>query len=60
MKTVTSSPSAPRCPAALARAERAKKRWPTFGKLTGYLASLRKHGEPLPETEVASVEVQAA
>jgi predicted RNase H-like HicB family nuclease len=28
--------------------------------ITGYLASLRKHGEPLPETEVTSVEVKVA
>ena len=28
--------------------------------IEGYLASLRKHGEPLPSTEVASVEVKVA
>lgn len=28
--------------------------------ITGYLASLRKHGEPLPQTEVTAVEVKVA
>jgi predicted RNase H-like HicB family nuclease len=28
--------------------------------IEGYLASLRKHGEPLPSTEVTSVEVKVA
>jgi len=28
--------------------------------IQGYLASLRKHGEALPSTEVASVEVKVA
>ena len=28
--------------------------------IEGYLASLRKHGDPLPSTEVASVEVKIA
>ncbi len=28
--------------------------------ITGYLASLRKHGEPMPSTEVTAVEVKVA
>ncbi len=28
--------------------------------ITGYLTSLRKHGEPLPETEVTQIEVRVA
>jgi predicted RNase H-like HicB family nuclease len=28
--------------------------------IEGYLVSLRKHGEPLPEAEVTSVEVKVA
>lgn len=28
--------------------------------ITGYLASLRKHGEPLPDTEVTAIEVKVA
>ena len=28
--------------------------------ITGYLASLRKHGEPLPVTEITEIEVKVA
>jgi predicted RNase H-like HicB family nuclease len=28
--------------------------------ITGYLASLRKHGEPLPATEITEIEVKVA
>jgi predicted RNase H-like HicB family nuclease len=28
--------------------------------ITGYLESLRKHGEPLPSTEVTAIEVKVA
>lgn len=57
-KTASSSPVVLPCLDATHRAEPGKKLSPNIEEaIRGYIASKRKHGEPLPITEVKEVEV---